>query len=413
MKTGKMGHQEKTPKSTTVRTGIFEKINEFSDAEELQAKGMYPYFRVIRSDQDTSVKLNGTEDVLMLGSNSYLGLTNHPYVKEKAKEAIDKYGTGCAGSRFLNGTLDIHLELEERLAELVGKEAALVFATGYQANLGAISCLAAQRKDLVITDKLDHACIIDGVRMSFGEMVRYNHSDMNHLERLLRQHQDRPKLIATDGVFSMDGDIAKLEDISYLARKYSAQLFVDEAHSIGVLGNKGGGVAQYFGLEEDVDLISGTFSKSLASVGGFVAGDEKVIDYIKHHARSMIFSASLPPGSAGSVMGALDIMEQEPERMQKLWDNTNFMMQQLQEIGFDIGKAETPIVPLVIGDDTRTFQMWKALQEANIFVNPTIPPAVSKGQSLIRTSYMATHTKEQLTYALDQFRRVGKQVGVI
>lgn len=407
-----MGHQGNTAENTSVRPDIFDKAYNFKDADQAREAGIYPYFRVIHSDQDTNVKLNGS-DVLMLGSNSYLGLTNHPYVKEQAKKAIDMYGTGCAGSRFLNGTLDIHIQLEERLAELVGKEAALVFATGYQANLGAISALASTRNDLVITDKLDHACIIDGVRMSFGEMVRYNHSDMNHLEKLLQQHKDRPKLIATDGVFSMDGDIAKLNDISYLADKYAAQVFVDEAHSVGVLGKHGGGTVQYLSLEDQTELISGTFSKSLASVGGFVAGDAKVIDYIKHHARSMIFSASLPPGSAGSVLGALDIMHQEPERMQKLWDNTYYMMHHLQEMGFNIGKSETPIVPVIIGDDTTTFQMWKMLQEANIFVNPTVPPAVAKGQSLIRTSYMATHTKDQLDYALMHFKKAGEELGIL
>ena len=391
---------------------IFEKAYLYDLADKAREAGIYPYFRIIQSDQDTKVMKNGHK-VLMLGSNSYLGLTNHPYVKKRAIKAIEKYGTGCAGSRFLNGTLDIHLELEERLAALVGKEASLVFATGYQANLGAISAVASGKNDIILTDKLDHASILDGIKMSFGKMVRYNHADMNHLERLLKLHKNHPKVIVTDGIFSMDGDIANLPAITFLAEKYGARLIVDDAHSVGVLSADGGGTAKHFGLTEKADLIVGTFSKSLASVGGFVAGDEKIIDFIKHNARSLIFSASLPPGSAGSVMGALEVMEKEPERIEKLWDNTRFMLEEFKKLGFDTGHAETPIIPVIVGDDYQCFRMWKMLEEANIFVNPTVSPAVPKGQALIRTSFMATHKKDELQYALEKFEEAGKQLGIV
>lgn len=391
---------------------IFNKAFAYTQADEARAAGVYPYFRIIESDQDTEVTMGGKQ-VLMLGSNSYLGLTNHPYVKQKAIDAIEKYGTGCAGSRFLNGTLDIHIALEERLAKLVGKESALVFATGYQANLGSISSIGGAKQDVIITDKLDHACIIDGAKLSPGMMVRYNHSDMNHLERLLKTHVEAPKIVITDGIFSMEGDIAKLKDISYLCKKYNARLMVDDAHSVGVLAKDGGGTAKHFGLVDEVDLIVGTFSKSLAAVGGFVAGDAKVIDYIKHTGRSLIFSASLPPGSAGAAMGALDMMEKEPERIQQLWDNTHFMLEGFKKLGFNTGLSETPIIPVFVGEEYTAFRMWKMLQEAGIFINPTIPPAVPPGQSLIRTSYMATHTREQLQFALDRFEEVGKQLELI
>jgi len=391
---------------------IFEKAYMETDADRARASGFYPYFRIIESDQDSEVTMNGKR-VLMLGSNSYLGLTNHPHVKKSAQDAIEKYGTGCAGSRFLNGTLDIHIELEARLAKLVGKEAALVFATGYQANLGGISAIASQKEDVIITDKLDHASILDGIRMSYGKMVRYNHSDMNHLEKVLQMHKNDPKVIITDGIFSMDGDIAKLPEIVQLAKKYGARIVVDDAHSLGVLGKDGGGTAKHFNLVNDVDVVIGTFSKSLASVGGFVAGDARIVDFIKHKARSLIFSASLPPGSAGSVMGALDVMEKEPELFTKLWDNTNFMLNSLKKAGFNVGHATTPIIPIIVGDDIDTFKMWHLLQEDNIFVNPTVSPAVAKGQGLIRTSYMATHTRAQLEHGLEYIIKAGKQIGLI
>lgn len=391
---------------------IFEKAYIENEADRARASGFYPYFRIIESDQDCEVTMNGKR-VLMLGSNSYLGLTNHPYVKKSAQDAIEKYGTGCAGSRFLNGTLDIHIELEARLAKLAGKEAALVFATGYQANLGGISAIASQKEDVVITDKLDHASILDGIRMSYGKMVRYNHADMNHLEKVLKMHKDDPKVIITDGIFSMDGDIAKMPEIVSLAKKYGARVIVDDAHSLGVLGKDGGGTAKHFNLVDDVDMVIGTFSKSLASVGGFVAGDARIIDFVKHKARSLIFSASLPPGSAGSVMGALDVMEREPELITKLWDNTRFMLTELKKAGFNVGHAETPIIPIIVGDEIDTFKMWKILQDDNIFVNPTVSPAVPKGQGLIRTSYMATHTRAQLELALSKMIKAGKTIGLI
>lgn len=395
-----------------IRMDIFEKAYMETDADRARASGFYPYFRIIESDQDSEVTMNGKR-VLMLGSNSYLGLTNHPHVKKSAQDAIEKYGTGCAGSRFLNGTLDIHIELEARLAKLVGKEAALVFATGYQANLGGISAIASQKEDVIITDKLDHASILDGIRMSYGKMVRYNHSDMNHLEKVLQMHKNDPKVIITDGIFSMDGDIAKLPEIVQLAKKYGTRIVVDDAHSLGVLGKDGGGTAKHFNLVNDVDVVIGTFSKSLASVGGFVAGDARIVDFIKHKARSLIFSASLPPGSAGSVMGALDVMEREPELLTKLWDNTNFMLGALKKAGFNVGHATTPIIPIIVGDDIDTFKMWHLLQEDNIFVNPTVSPAVAKGQGLIRTSYMATHTRPQLEHGLEYIIKAGKQIGLI
>ena len=392
--------------------GIFDKIVQFEEADKARKQNIYPYFRVIESEQDTEVIMNG-QKLLMLGSNSYLGLTNHPHVIKRAKEAVQKYGTGCAGSRFLNGTLDIHLELEEKLAALVGKESALVFASGYQANVGAISALASDRKDIIVTDKLDHASILDGVGLAQGRFARYKHSDMDHLETKLKKYKDNPKIIITDGIFSMDGDIAKLDEIVTLAKKYNAGVYVDDAHSIGVLNKDGGGTAKYFGLEDEVDVIMGTFSKSLASVGGFVAADDEVIDFIKHNARSLIFSASLPPGSAGSVLGALEVMEKEPERIEKLWENTEYMLNNFKEIGYETGTAETPIIPLIIGDQTKTFKLWKLLQKNGIFINPTVPPAVPVGSSLIRTSFMATHTKDQLDFALKEFKKAGETLGII
>jgi len=391
---------------------IFDKVNQFKEADFARKKGIYPYFRVIESEQDTEVKMNG-QDMLMLGSNSYLGLTNNSHVIESAQKATRQYGTGCAGSRFLNGTLDIHIKLEKRLADLVGQEAALVFASGYQANVGTISAIASGSDDVIITDKLDHASIVDGLGLARGKFSRYKHSDMDHLETKLKKYKNNPKVIITDGIFSMDGDIAKLDEIVPLAKKYNSRVYVDDAHSIGVLNEDGGGTAKYFGLENEVDLVMGTFSKSLASVGGFIAGNSKVIDYIKHHARSLIFSASLPPGSAGAVMGALDIMENEPERIKKLWDNTEYMLKGFQEMGYDTGDSETPIIPLIIGDMNTTFKLWKMLQKNGIFINPSVPPAVPKGCSLIRTSFMATHTKEQLEMALSKFKEAGEKLGII
>lgn len=391
--------------------GLLDKCYSFKDADEVRKLGYYPYFRVISSEQDTEVLVNGKK-MLMLGSNSYLGLTNHPKVKEAAIEATRKYGTGCAGSRFLNGTLDIHIELEARLAKLVGKEASLVFATGYQANLGAISAMVT-KGEFIVTDKLDHASIIDGCQLSFGKMIRFNHNDMASLEKTLQRAQGKNSLIVVDGIFSMEGDIANLPEIIKLKEKYGASLMVDEAHAIGVLHKTGGGTAMYHNVTDHTDLIMGTFSKSLASVGGFIAANAKVIDYLKHHARSLIFSASLPPASAGSVLAAIKVMEEEPERIENLWKITKYMAENFKNMGFDIGVSNTPIIPIHVGEMMNAFRMWKELGEEGVFINPVVPPAVPPTDTLIRTSFMATHTKDQLDMALEKFRKIGKKLNII
>lgn len=392
---------------------VFKKCRDFTAAREVMAMGYYPYFQPISSEQDTEVYING-QKILMLGSNSYLGLTNHPYVKKKAIEAIERYGTGCAGSRFLNGTLELHVKLEERLAKFVKKEAALLFSTGFQSNLGAIAPLVG-RKDVVILDKLDHASIIDAARLSFGEIKKFNHNDVAHLEKILKDiDSNRGKLIVVDGVYSMSGDIAPLPDIIEVARKYNARVMVDDAHGIGVLGENGAGTASHFGLDDEVDIIMGTFSKSFASLGGFIAAEEDVIHYLKHNSRALIFSASITPASAAAVDASLDIMINEPERREKLWQNTEKMRKGLQEMGYNTWVSESPIIPIIIGDDLKTFQMWKELfYTEHIFTNPVVSPAVPPGMALIRTSYMATHTEEQLDRALESFERVGKKFGVI
>jgi 8-amino-7-oxononanoate synthase len=390
---------------------LYDKCEKFTKARDVEQLGFYPYFRVIESEQDTEVIVNGKR-TLMLGSNSYLGLTNHPRVKEAAIEAIKRYGTGCAGSRFLNGTLDIHVELEKKLADFVGKDAALVYATGFQANLGILGTIVRKGEFLVV-DKLDHASIIDGCRLSYGKMLRFNHNDMDDLERILQKIQNRNKLIVVDGIFSMEGDIANLPQICELAEKYGAEVMVDDAHAIGVIGKDGSGTASYFNLTEKTDIIMGTFSKSLASVGGFIAGDELLMHYLKHFSRTLIFSASLPPASAASVSAALDIIKTEPERIEKLWHNTHKMQQGFKEMGYDTGLSETPIIPLHVGDMMLAFKMWKMLAEEGIFINPIVPPAVPPNDCLIRTSFMATHTDEQLDFALDKFEKVGKKLGII
>jgi 8-amino-7-oxononanoate synthase len=390
---------------------IFDKCSRFEKAKELISQGIYPYFRVIESPQDPEIIMNGRR-MIMIGSNNYLGLTNHPKVKEAAIEAIRKYGTGCAGSRFLNGTLTIHVELEEKLARFIGKEAALIFSTGFQVNLGVISSLVG-KDDVVIIDKMDHASIIDGCRLSFGEVKKFRHNDMNDLERVLREHEYKDKLIVVDGVFSMEGDIANLSGIIALAKKYGARVMVDDAHGIGVLGRTGRGTAEHFGLEDDVDLIMGTYSKSLASIGGFIAGSADVIHYIKHTARSLIFSASPPPASVASVSAALDIIENEPERRNALWRNTNKMFKGFTELGFDVGPSQTPIIPIVVGDSENAFLMAMMLQEEGVFANVAVSPAVPNGRALIRTSYMATHTEEQLDHVLVAFEKTGKRIGII
>jgi 8-amino-7-oxononanoate synthase len=351
--------------------------------------------------------------VIMLGSNNYLGLTNHPEIKQAAARALETYGTGTAGSRFLNGTLEIHVELEEKLARFMKREAALTFSTGFQVNLGVISSLIG-RSDAVILDSLDHACILDGARLSYGRVLKFAHNDMDALaERLRSVEADRGTMIVVDGVFSMEGDLADLPGIVELKNRHGARLMVDDAHGVGVMGEHGRGTPEHFGLEHEIDLVMGTFSKSLAAVGGFVVGDAEVVDYIKHKARSLIFSAAPPPASVASVIKALEIIEREPERRQRLWDNTNHMMREFTTMGFDTGASASPVIPLVVGDDLAAFKMTVRLQEEGVFANPVVSPAVPEGRAMMRTSYMATHTREHLDRALEAFRKVGREMGVI
>ena len=389
-----------------------EKLAKYDAPQRAMAMGIYPYFREIQSDQDTEVMISGKK-VLMFGSNAYLGLTNHPKVKEAAIEAVKKYGTGCAGSRFLNGTLDLHIQLEKRLAEFVGKEDAIVYSTGFQVNLGVVSCLTG-REDYILWDELDHASIIEGHRLSFSTKLKYKHNDMESLEKQLQKcDPDKVKLIVTDGVFSMEGDVAKLPEIVALAKKYNASVMVDEAHGIGVFGRQGRGTCDHFGVSQDVDLIMGTFSKSFASIGGFIAADESIINYLRHHSRSYIFSASNTPAATAAANAALDIMMNEPERIQRLWDLTHYALEGFRQMGCEIGNTSTPIIPLFIRDNDLTFLIVKELFEAGIFVNPVVSPAVASEDTLIRFSLMATHTKEQLDYALETIHKVFKQHGLV
>ncbi len=391
---------------------IFQKCIDWKDPETVREMGLYPYFRMIASGQDPIVTMNG-DAVIMLGSNNYLGLTNHPEIKKAAAEALAAYGTGTAGSRFLNGTLEIHVELEERLARFMQREAALTFSTGFQVNLGVISSLV-DRRDVVILDNLDHACILDGARLSFGRVLKYQHNDMDSLEERLRSIEpDRGKLIVVDGVFSMEGDVADLARIVELKDKYGARLMVDDAHGVGVMGEHGRGTSEHLGVEGDTDLVMGTFSKSLATVGGFVAGDRPIIEWVKHHARSLIFSAAPPPASVASVIKAIEIIEREPERRQQLWDNTRYMKRAFTDLGFDTGDSASPVIPLVVGDDMTAFRMTMRLQEEGVFANPVVSPAVPPGRAMIRTSYMATHTREHLDRALEAFAKVGRELEVI
>ena len=384
-----------------MQKNLKEKIAAFKDAAVIKEKGLYPYFRPIESAQDTEVMIEGKK-VLMFGSNSYLGLTNHPAIKEAAQKAVEKYGSGCAGSRFLNGTLDLHVELERRLAAFVGKEDATVFSTGFQVNLGVLSCITG-RNDYILLDEYDHASIIDGCRLSFSKVIKYRHNDMADLEYKLSQLPDNVvKLIAIDGIFSMEGDIVKLPEITALATKYGCNIMVDDAHSLGVIGEKGAGTASHFGLTSEVDLIMGTFSKSLASLGGFIAGDADVVDYIRHRARSLVFSASMTPASAASVIAALDLIETEPHHLDNLWKNTRYAKTLLEEAGFDLGATESPILPIYIRDNDKTFLITKILQEDGVFVNPVVSPAVPPEDSLIRFSLMATHTFAQIEEAVDK-----------
>ncbi|MGA2504979.1 MAG: aminotransferase class I/II-fold pyridoxal phosphate-dependent enzyme [Anaerolineales bacterium] len=389
---------------------IFEKCTNYTTAREAIQGGYYPYFIPLTENEGTEAVFRGHR-LIMCGSNNYLGLTTHPKVRQAALDAIQRYGTSCTGSRFLNGTIELHEQLEHEIAEWVGKEAALVFSTGMQTNMGTISALVS-REDVVILDKQDHASIVDGAKLSWGKTVRFRHNDMADLERVLRAAGDAGKLLVVDGLYSMEGDIAPLPGIIPLCKKYGARLMVDDAHATGVLGG-GHGTAAHFNLTGDVDLIMSTFSKSFASLGGFIAGDDNIIHYIKHHARAMIFSASIPPANAAAAQAALHVMQAEPERIQRVNDIGAYMRKEYLRLGFDIGKSETPIIPIHIGDDMRTLAIWKALFDAGIFVNPVIAPAVPEGQQLLRTSYMATHTDEQMSRVLETFAKVGKQVGLI
>ncbi|MEQ7802551.1 pyridoxal phosphate-dependent aminotransferase family protein [Pedobacter sp. ASV1-7] len=394
-----------------MRKKLYDRIAAFKDANAIKEKGLYPYFRAIESGQDTEVVIDGKK-VLMFGSNSYLGLTNHPKIKEASKQAIDKYGTGCAGSRFLNGTLDIHIELERRLAAYVGKEASVLFSTGFQVNLGVISCLL-DRNDYLILDEYDHASIIDGSRLSFSRSIKYAHNDMDDLrKKLSRLPEDAAKLIVADGIFSMEGDLVNLPEIVKIANEFGANIMMDDAHSLGVIGLNGAGTASHFGLTDEVDLIMGTFSKSLASLGGFIAGTEETIEFVKHRARSLMFSASMPPAAVASVIAALDIIESEPERIDKLWANTNYAKKLLVEAGFDIGHTDSPIIPVYIRDNDKTFMVTNILSNNGIFVNPVVSPAVPSDSSLIRFSLMATHTFEQIEEAVEKLSLAAKEVQV-
>ncbi len=391
---------------------LFDKVRAFKSAAQIRALGLYPYFRTISSAQDTEVLIEGKK-VLMLGSNSYLGLTNHPKIKEAAVAAVGKYGTGCAGSRFLNGTLDIHLELENSLAKLVNKEAVLLYSTGFQVNLGVISALVG-KGDYVVGDKSNHASIVEGCLMAQGKFFRFQHRDMAALQSRLQQLEpEAGKLVVVDGVFSMEGDIIQLPELCRIANQYGAAVMVDDAHAIGVLGKNGAGTSAHFGLTENVHLIMGTFSKSLASLGGFIASDAETIDYLKHHSRPLIFSASMSPANVAAVLAALQIMQSEPERIAQLWKNTQRMKEGLLSLGFELGESETPILPVYCRDLMLAFQFCKRLQENGVFVNPVVYPAVAPGAELIRISLMATHTDKQIDFALEKLGTIGKELHVI
>ncbi len=390
---------------------LFEKCNNFTKAREIQAAGLYPYFKPISKAEDTVVVIEGRERIMM-GSNNYLGLTHHPRVLEAAKKALENFGSGCTGSRFLNGTIKLHEELEARLADFFSKESALVFSTGYQANLGLISGLVG-RGDVVYIDKLDHASIVDGAKLSYGETERFNHGDLAQLERRLERKPGRGSMIIVDGVYSMEGDIADLPGLVKIAQKYGAALAVDDAHSTGVLGSKGDGTASHFGLIDEVDVIVGTFSKSLASIGGFVVASESVVHYLKHHSRPLMFTAALPPSNTAGVLAALEIMIEEPERRDRLWQNTDRFREGCRNLGFEIGSTQTPIIPILIGTLERTFRTWRKLFEAGVFTNPVVPPAVPPDQCRLRASLMATHTDEQIDLVLDVLGKLGKEMGVI
>lgn len=389
-----------------------ETLGRYDAPQKAKAMGVYPYFRPIESDQDTVVRIGG-KPVLMFGSNSYLGLTNHPRLKEGAIKAIEKYGTGCAGSRFLNGTLDIHLQLEERLARLVGKDEALVYATGFTANSGVVPCLAG-REDYLLFDELDHASIIEGKRLSFAKQLKYKHNDMASLEKQLKRcAPDRIKVIVVDGVFSMEGDIVRLPEVVELAKRYNASIMVDEAHSLGVFGAHGAGICEHFGLTQDVDVIMGTFSKSLGTIGGFVAADKEIVNYLKHNSRTLIFSASITPASTGCVLAALDVMAEETWRMEALWRNTRQALEGFRQAGFEIGPTQSPIIPLYVRDNLKTFRLTRMLMDDGVFVNPVVAPAVPPEDTLIRYSLMATHTPGQIDESVCKITKAARALGIV
>ena len=402
-------------KAQVAYADLFEKCFSFTAADEVRAAGVYPYFHPIQSGPGDEVVVDGIK-CIMIGSNNYLGLVNHPKVKEAAVAAVKKYGSGCTGSPFLNGTLDLHLELQERLAKFVGAEEALVFSTGFQTNLGTVSCLAG-KNDYLVIDRQVHACIVDACRLSYGKTHKFAHNDMDDLDRVLANIRNNSTrggiMIVVDGVFSMEGDIIDLPALVNVAEKYGARVMVDDAHSVGVLGRTGAGTPEHFGLQDRVDLTMGTFSKSFASQGGFVAGKHQIIDYIKHFGRALIFSASITPASASAVLAALDIIESEPERRENLWKNALRMQRELKALGFDTGNTATPIIPIRVGDDMACFAFWKALFDNGVFTNPVVSPAVPPGGSLIRTSYTATHTDAHLDQVLTVMRKVGREKGLI
>lgn len=388
------------------------KLSLYTLPQETKARGIYPYFTPISSEQDTEVLVNGKR-VLMFGSNSYLGLTNHPKIKEAAKAAIDKYGSGCAGSPFLNGTLDIHIRLQDELADFLGKEGVMLFSAGFQANSGTIPCLMG-RNDYVIYDERDHASIMEGKQITFATTYKYRHNNMEDLERVLQRcPMDACKLVVTDGVFSMEGDVAPIPRMVELCKQYQATLMVDEAHGVGVFGREGRGTCDHFNCLPDVEVVMGTFSKSLASVGGFVASDKETINWMKHNVRPYIFTASISPASTASVLAALHIMRSEPERREALWDITRYAMKSFKDLGFEIGNTETPIIPLFVRDNEKTFILTHMLFEAGVFVTPVIAPAVPSEDTLVRFALMATHTRQQVDTAVSKIYDCFKKLEIL
>lgn len=399
-------------KSNFAKNDLFEKAYNFTKADEVKAEGLYPYFKPLQATDGTVVNIDG-RDVVMAGSNNYLGLTNDPRVIEATQEVITTYGTGCTGSRYLNGTLDLHLKLEEELADFLNKDACVLFSTGYQTNEGSVQTIAG-RHDIIFSDKDNHACIVTGTLVSNAEVKRYQHNDMKRLRTLLeRADRNAGKLIVSDGVFSMSGTIADVPELVNLKREFGARLYLDDAHAIGVVGKGGRGSASTYGLMDEVDLISGTFSKSFASLGGFIVGDHEVIEYIRHNSPAHIFSASPPPANIATVLKSLEILQDETWRLERLEKISDYMRDELEGMGFNVWNSETPIIPVVVGEMKECFKFWKGLFEAGVYVNAVVPPAVPKGQSLMRTSYMATHTDEHLDRILEAFRKVGIERGII